>query len=284
MGRIPVPAKGPRKSKLVSLAEAAALVADGDRVGFGGQPALARRPMAFARELVRAGRRDLRLYNQIGGLEVDLLIGAGAVASTNCAYVGLGDLGPSPHFERAAREGAIEVNEYTEFTLVAALRAAGADLPFMPWKTGWGSQVAELRGWRTVSCPYTGQEVLAIPAAPLEVAAIQVESCDERGNVTLPDPLELSYDFDYLVCRAARRVVVCAERIEPVADPSRVGLIGREVDAVVHAPGGAWPCAQGGGYGADLAHLRDAYLPAACAEGAFAAYLDEHVRGGERGR
>jgi glutaconate CoA-transferase, subunit A len=278
MGRILDEGSGSPKGKLRSLGEAAALVADGDRVGFGGQPALARRPMAFARELVRAGRSGLHVYNQIGGLEADLLIGAGAVATTNCAYVGLGDLGPSPHFERAAAGAAIGVAEYTEFTLVAGLRAASMDLPFMPWKTAWGSQVVSLHGWRTVACPYSGQELLAVPAVALDVAVIQVATADEEGNVSLPEPLEISYDFDYLVCRAARKTIVCAERIEPVADPSRVGLFGREVDAVVHAPGGAWPCAMGGFYGADLDHLRDAYLPAATASnGAFARYLVEHV-------
>jgi glutaconate CoA-transferase subunit A len=255
------------------------MVADGCRLGFGGQPALARRPMGFARELVRQRRGDLHLFNQIGGLEIDLLIGAGLVESTNCCYVGLGDLGPSPHFQRAAGEGSVAIAEYSEFTLVASLRAAGMDLPFMPWKTAWGSQLVDLNGWKQIRCPYTGVDLLAVPANALDVAVIQVESCDERGNVPLPDPLEISYDFDFLICRAARQVIVCAERVEPIDDPSRVALFGREVSAVVDSPNGAWPCALGGSYGVDFEHLLDTYLPAAAAADSFDAYLADHVFG-----
>jgi glutaconate CoA-transferase subunit A len=267
-----------RASKVVSLERAAAIVPDGCRIGFGGQPALARRPMGMVRELVRQGRSGLHVFNQIGGLEIDLMIGAGAVASTNCCYVGLGDLGPGPNFQRAAREGTVAIVEFSEFTLVAGLRAAAQDLPFMPWKTAWGTEVARRQGWSTVTCPYTGLELLAVPATNLDVAVIQVESCDAHGNVRLPDPLEISYDFDYLACHAAERVIVCAERVEPVADASRVGLLGREVSAVVHSPGGSWPGALGSSYGIDFGHLRDTYLPAAADPLAFDAYLGEYVR------
>jgi glutaconate CoA-transferase subunit A len=264
-------------NKLTSLSEAAGLVADGARIGFGGQPALSRRPMAFVRELIRQGRRDLHVFNMIGGLEIDLLLGAGSISSTHCSYVGLGDLGQSPHFQVAAREGSIEIDELSEFTLVASLRAAGMDLPFMPWKTAWGSEVVSRQNWKTITCPYTGVELLAVPATRLDVVVLQVSRCDAAGNVELPATLELSYDFDHLIARAASRVVVCSERVEPIADPSRVAMIAREVDCVVHAPHGAWPCGLGGEYGPDLEHMASTYLPATCDPVLFSDYLREHV-------
>lgn len=271
----------PGTGKVASLTEAAALVADGDRVGFGGSNALWRRPLCVARELIRQGRRDLHVFNMIGGLEVDLLLGAGAVASTNCCYVGLDEFGQSPHFQRAAREGGVEIAEYTEFTFVASLRAAGMDLPFMPWKTGWGSEVVERLGWKTVRCPYTDTELLAVPANPLDVAVILASRCDSAGNVELSQPLDFIYDFDYLIARAAKRVIVCAERVEPIPDPTRIAMIGREVDCVVHAPGGGWPCGVASTYQVDAAHLNGAYLPACEDPDSFAAYLERYVSPGE---
>jgi glutaconate CoA-transferase subunit A len=270
-------------AKTTTLERAARLVEDGCRIGFAGQPALARRPMAFVRELIRQGRGGLHVFNMIGGLEVDLLLGARAVASTNCCYVGLANLGQSPHFQRAAAEHSVRIEEYSEFTLVASLRAAGMGLPFIPWKTGWGSEVARRQGWKTIRCPYTGMDLLAIPANGLDVAVIQVVRADASGNVELPLPLEISYDFDYLIARAAKRVIVCAERVEEIPDPSRVAMIGREVDCVVHAPQGAWPCGIGREYPPDIEHLTGAYLPAAATPEGFAGYLREHVLGGERG-
>lgn len=267
-------------SKLISLTEAAAHVADGSRIGFGGSNALWRRPMAFARELVRQRRKDLAVFNMIGGVEVDLLLGAGAVASTNCCYVGLDELGQSPHFQAAAAGGDTAIVEYSEFTFVASLRAAGMDLPFLPWKTAWGSEPVRRQGWKTVTCPYTNMELVAVPANVLDVAVIHAVRCDESGNLELPYPLDFIYDFDYLIARAAKRVIVCAELVEPIADATRVAMIGREIDHVVHTPGGAWPCGVASRYPVDAAHLMNRYL-AACNGGAFGDYLSEFVLGGE---
>lgn len=251
-------------------------MSDGIRIGFGGSNALWRRPMAFARELVRQRRRDLAVYNMIGGLETDLLLGAGSVASTHTCYVGLDEFGQSPHFQRAAADGAVAINEYSEFTFVAGLRAAGMDLPFLPWKTAWGSEVVERQGWKTVSCPYTGMELLAVPANKLDVAVIHAVRCDTRGNVELPYPLDFIYDFDYLLARAADRVIVCAEHIEPIADATRVAMIGREVDCVVHTPRGAWPCGVASQYPVAGEHV-DEYVRAAQDPATFAEYLERFV-------
>jgi glutaconate CoA-transferase subunit A len=217
----------------------------------------------------------------IGGLEVDLLLGAGALASTNCCYVGLDEFGQSAHFQRAAQSGEVEISEYTEFTFVAGLRAAGAGLPFMPWKTGWGSEVVERLGWKTVRCPYTDVELLAVPAIELDVAVIHASRCDRNGNVELSHPLDFIYDFDYLIARAAKRVIVCAERVEPIPDPTRIAMIGREVDCVVHAPGGGWPGGVASFYQVDGEHLDGEYLPASTSPEAFAEYLDRVVGPGE---
>jgi len=273
------PSRSPEHPKLRSLADAARLVPDGARIGFGGSNALWRRPMAFVRELVRQGRRDLAVHNMIGGLEVDLLIGAGAVAATHCCYVGLDEFGHAPHFQRAAADGTVEIREYSEFTFVAGLRAAGMDLPFMPWKTAWGTEVVQRQGWRTIRCPYTGMELLAVPANRLEVAVIHAVRCDADGNVERAQPLDFIHDFDHTIARAADVVIVCAETVGPIPDATRVALIGREVDCVVHTPRGAWPCGVASQYPVAGEHV-DAYVRAA-REDRFGAYLEAFVLGGE---
>lgn len=270
--------------KIASLEDAAALVKDGDRVGFGGSNALWRRPMSLVRELVRQGRRDLNVFNMIGGIEVDFLIGAGAVGSTNCCYIGLDEFGRGSHFQRAAVARTIGINEYSEFTFVAGLRAAHMDLPFLPWKTAWGTEVVERQGWQTITCPYTGTELLAVPACPLDVTVIQAVRADQYGNVELPHPLDFIYDFDYLIARAAKKVIVCAERIEPIPDPTRISMIGREVECVVETPRGAWPCGVAANYAVDGEHLTSEYLPASLSDEGFSGYLERFVLDGEPAR
>ncbi|MGD9529556.1 MAG: CoA-transferase, partial [Pseudonocardia sp.] len=110
--------------KRVSLAEAAARVADGATVALGGG-LCARLPMALVRELVRQGRRDLHVVGSAHSIDVDLLIAAGAVKVCEESYVGFEqDLGLAPAFRRAAQTGAIEVRESCCVTVLTQLRAA----------------------------------------------------------------------------------------------------------------------------------------------------------------
>ena len=265
-------------SKLVSIADAAAAVPDGARIGFGGGGALMRRPLDFARALIRRDARDMHVFHFLGGIEIDLLIAAGAVASTNCAYLGLLELGQAPSFQHAVRAGTVTVNEYSEFSFMAGLRAADMGLPFMPWKTPWGSDMVEARGLKTVRDPYGGQELLALPPTTLDVAVIHVERADEDGYVELPDIPDLVWDYDHLIGRVAETTIVCAEEIAPTRDPARVALIGHEVAYVVEAPGGAWPTGLHPRYEADVEHLVHTYLPAAAAGGeTMRAYLDSVI-------
>lgn len=95
----------------IDLAAAAALIKDGDLVALGGHTKNA--PMALIRELIRQGRRDLHLITTpTGGLNVDLLIGAGAAARLHFAHVGLEEFGMAPNFRRAVQEGRLELFEY----------------------------------------------------------------------------------------------------------------------------------------------------------------------------
>ena len=64
--------------RLGSWDDAVALVPDGSRVGFSGA-VLRGKPVAAARALARAGRRDLELVTFTGSLEVELLLAADAL-------------------------------------------------------------------------------------------------------------------------------------------------------------------------------------------------------------
>jgi glutaconate CoA-transferase subunit A len=260
--------------KQVSLADAVAAVPNGAHIGFGGGGALMRRPMAFARALAGRGVRDLHVHHMLAGIETDLLIGAGCVASTNCAYLGLLEYGQGPNFQRAVREGSLTVHEYSEFMYMASLRAADLGLPFIPWKSPWGSDMVADLGIKTVRDPYSDAELLAVPAASLDVAVIHVGRADEDGYVERPREPDLIWDYDWLIARVAGTTIVCADEIGPPRDPAEVALIGREVTHVVHTPRGAWPTGSHPRYPPDADHVVNAYLPAAAAGAApFAAYL-----------
>jgi glutaconate CoA-transferase subunit A len=268
-------------SKLIALDAAVDLVDPGSHIAFSGGGALMRRPMAFVRALAAAGIGELHVHHLLGGIETDLLIGAGSIASTNCVYIGLLEHGQGPNFQRAAVDGSIEVREHSEFMYMTGLRAADLGLPFLPCLTPWGSDMVTELGLKTVTDPYTGRTLLAVPATQLDLAVIQVERADLDGYVQAPSEPDLIWDYDYLVARAARRTIVCADQVVERLEAGRVALLGREVDYVVQTPHGAWPTGLHPLYGPDIPHVMDEYLPAARAGGeAFRVYLTETVTAG----
>lgn len=100
-------------NKLESLREAVAgLVQDGQLVATTGEMDAV--PMAIAKEMVRAGKRDLRIAGLPGsGIAWDLLIGAGCVAEAQVCHISLGAHGPAPNFKRYVEGGRLKVNDNT---------------------------------------------------------------------------------------------------------------------------------------------------------------------------
>ncbi len=146
--------------------------------------------MALVRELVRQGRRDLRLVGSAHGIDVDLLVGAGAAGIVEESYVGFEqDLGLAPAYRRAAESGGVVVRERCCYTLLQQLRAAEYGLPFMPVRGVAGTGIRELHPeYAEITCPFTGERLVAVPALAPDVALIHAPSADRRGNVHLGAP------------------------------------------------------------------------------------------------
>lgn len=100
------------QAQFVPLSEAAAAVPSGSKIAVGG--AMVMSPMSFVRELIRQGKQDLDLVAvPIGGINVDMLVGAGAVRSVEFPQVSMGEFGMAPNFRRAAETGAIRTREHS---------------------------------------------------------------------------------------------------------------------------------------------------------------------------
>lgn len=242
-----------------SLDDALALVPDGARLGVGGV-LLRRKPIAFLDVLSAAGRHDLRVHSFLASLDAELLAVRGALTEMHSGYVGFEQLGRAAGYTDAVRSGRTTAHEYSELLFVTGLRAAGAGLPFLPTRGATGSDLLAERGLRLLACPYTGEEVVAVPATRLDVAVLHASAAGTDGTVLGPAEADFLHDADAVLARAADTVVVTVERMlddEQVrAARHRALLFGHEVDAVVVVPGGARPTALPGEYPADLAGLR----------------------------
>ena len=100
-------------SKLTSLDQAAALVKNGARLVMSAN--LQRSPMALLRELVRRRVRDLRVIGVVGGeINIDFLVGAGAVSVVDTCSVTLGEFARTgPNFARRVIAGQVRALDNT---------------------------------------------------------------------------------------------------------------------------------------------------------------------------
>jgi glutaconate CoA-transferase subunit A len=281
--------------KRLTETEVVAELRDGMTLGIGGWGSR-RKPMSLVRAILRSSLKDLTVVSY-GGPDVGLLCAAGKVKKLVYGFVSLDSIPLEPYFRAARQRGAIEAVELDEGMLQWGLYAASLRLPFLPTRAGLGSDVMRANpSLRLVRSPYhDGEELLAMPAIPLDVAIFHMNRADAAGNGQYlgDDPY-----FDPLFAMAAKRRFMSAERIVRTEDfashgPKQSLAINRTMtDGVVEAPLGAHFTACEPDYDRDEPFQRE-YAAAAADPEAYRAFkaryldLDSHdeyrraVAGGE---
>ncbi len=240
-----------------------------------------RTPMALVREILRRRPRGLTLVRNLMCTEGELMMVAGAVDRVVTAWMSIGlPWGVSRIMREYVEGGKVALEEWSHLALGLRFRAGAMGVPFLPSLTMLGSDLAPVVGLRTVQDPYTGETLAAVPALFPDVAVLHVHRADVYGNCQVDGYPHMDAD----IAAAAATVLVTAEEIVPEADirrrPDRTLVPGFVVDALVHAPFGAYPHECYGLYEADYDHF-DQYTEAITARGsqAVADYLERHVYG-----
>jgi glutaconate CoA-transferase subunit A len=271
--------------KLMSMREAVErFVCDGDTIVIEGFTHLI--CFAAAHEIIRQRRRDLALCRLTPDLIYDQMIGAGCARKLVFSWAGNPGAGPLYALRRAVEKGEpnpLEIEEYSHFGMVARLTAGAARLPFYPLRDYAGSDLPRANPLiRTVTCPYTGEELATVPALNPDTAIIHAQRADASGNAQIWGLIGVQKEAAF----ASKNVVVVAEEIVDEAvirsDPNRTLIPGFIVKAVVHEPFACHPSYAQGYYDRDndfYVRWRDVSKDA----GRLAAYLEEWVHG-VRGR
>lgn len=263
-----------------SLDELAAMTPDGAVVAVGGGLS-SREPMAMLRALLRKGVSGLTVVGSAHGIDIDLLCAGGALACSAESYVGFEqDFGLAPNYRRALESGAVEANDTCCYTLVQQLRAAIQGLPFMPMRSVRGTSFTTLHPeYKTMTCPFTGEELLLVPALEPDVALIHAQYGDQKGNLLIQGPPVA----DLLFVKASRVVLATVEKIVSTQALSelRGALIPYfYVTAVSEVPMGAHPTACYPFYAYDRRHTALYHAAARAGADAFKTdYLDVFVHG-----
>jgi glutaconate CoA-transferase subunit A len=242
---------GPATSKLTALSEAiSTLVHDGDLLYAAGFTHLI--PFAAGHEIVRQGKRDLVLARATPDLIYDQMVAAGCARKVIFSYMGNPGVGSLRIVRAAIEKGELEWEEYSHFGMISRLQAGAAGLPFMPMnQTAATDLEAANPAIRRVSDPYSGREVIVVPALNPDVAIVHVQRADAEGNAHLWGIVGEQKEAAF----AARRVILTAEEIvEPAvirSDPNRTLIPGFLVSAVCRVPHACHPSYAQGYYDRD---------------------------------
>ena len=235
-------------------------------------------PMSLVREVVRQGKKDLRVAGQ-GVTELDLWLGAGLVKKLDLTYIGLEVYGTSRALRRAVESGQVEsVVEWSNGGITWRFKATAMGVPFIPVRAMLGSDTFRYSSAKVVECPFTGQKICLLPALILDVALIHVSRADKYGNAQI-DGIS---GFAFEMSRACKRLIISAEEIVDPEEvrryPDRTIIPYYLVDAVVHAPFGSHPGEMVYCYARDERQLRE-WVEASKTEEGTKAYLDKYVHG-----
>lgn len=229
--------------QLLPLQEAiAAHVHDGARVALEGFTHLI--PFAAGHEIVRQQRRSLHLIRMTPDLIYDQLIGMGCASQLTFSWGGNPGVGSLHRLRDAVEHGwpqPLALIEYTHAELALAYQAgaSGMTCGLMLHHTDTDLDRVSPSNRRTLSCPFTGRPLRAVPAIRPDVTILHAQQIDIAGNVLLRGIIGAAKE----AAMAAERLVVTVE--EQVAqletDMNAVVLPSWLVTAASIVPGGAWP-------------------------------------------
>ena len=124
-----------------------------------------------------------------------------------------------------------------------------------------GSDIATLHPeYATITCPFTGETLVAVPALRPDIALLHAPSGDRYGNLHLEQP----YVLDERFASASRTVIATVDELVSTEEVTASGVTipGHLVTATVLAPFGAHPASCYPRYAYDRGHLRE-YVSAA---------------------
>jgi glutaconate CoA-transferase subunit A len=263
---------------LLSLPDAVArYVRSGDSVALEGFTHLI--PFAAGHEIIRQGLTDLTLIRMTPDLLYDQMIGCGCASKLVFSWGGNPGVGSLHRLRDAVERGwprPLELEEHSHSAMAHAYAAGASGLPCAVFRGYRGSELVRVNARiKSITCPFTGESLAAVPALRPDVAVVHAQRADRRGNVLITGIVGVQKEA---VLSAKRAIATVEEIVDDLGTTgtNAVVLPSWTVTAVAVAPGGARPSYAHGYYQRDNAFYT-AWDAIARDRDRFRAWIDEHV-------
>jgi glutaconate CoA-transferase, subunit A len=251
-------------------------VPDGTKIALEGFTHLI--PFAAGHEIIRLQRRDLHLIRMTPDLIYDQMIGMGCAARLTFSWGGNPGVGSLHRLRDAVEQGwprPLELDEHSHAGMAAAYCAGAARLPFGVLRGYIGADLTAANpAIRSVTCPYTGEELATVPAINPDVTILHAQRADRKGNVSIHGIVGAQRE----AALAATSLVVTVEEIVDELPPAMNSILLPHwlISAVVHCPGGAYPSYAHGCYARDNAFYQQ-WDAIARDRATFTEWMERHV-------
>jgi glutaconate CoA-transferase subunit A len=266
-------------AEIVALREAVAeLVRSGDSVALEGFTHLI--PTAAAHEIIRQGKKDLTLIRMTPDLIYDQMIGMGCARKLTFSWGGNPGVGSLHRFRDAVEYGwprPLELEEHSHAGMANRYVAGASNLPFAVLRGYVGTDLPRVTPTiAPITCPFTGEELMAVPALNPDVTVIHAQQADLRGNVAIWGIVGVQKEA---LLSAKRTIVTVEELVEEFEPrPFQVVLPSVAVGAISVVPRGAHPSYAGGYYDRDNAFY-ESWDPIGRDRERFKEWMERHVLG-----
>jgi glutaconate CoA-transferase subunit A len=230
-------------AQFLSLAEAvAANVHDGDTIALEGFTHLI--PFAAGHEIIRQGAKNLTLIRMTPDIIYDQMIGMGLASKLVFSWGGNPGVGSLHRMRDAVENGwpkPLEIEEHSHAAMAGAYEAGASGMPCAIFRGYIGVDLPKVnKNIKSVTCPFTGETLAAVPAHRPDVAIIHAQKADAQGNVLIEGIVGVQKEA---VLAAERSIVTVEEKVEDFGprSPNAVILPHWTVGAICVVPGGAFP-------------------------------------------
>jgi glutaconate CoA-transferase subunit A len=227
---------------------------NGDTVAFEGFTHLI--PHAAGHEAIRQGFKELTLLRMTPDIIYDQMIGMGMARKVIFSYAGNPGVGLLRRMRDAIENQhprAIETVEHSHSAMAQAYEAGASGLPCAIFRGYKGADLPKVNpDIKSVTCPFSGEELAAVPAHRPDVTFIHAQRASRKGDVLIEGIIGVQKE----AALAAKRVVVTVEEVVPDFDglhPNLCILPHWTIDAIAVVPGGAHPSYTHGYYARDNA-------------------------------
>jgi glutaconate CoA-transferase, subunit A len=108
--------------------------------------------------------------------------------------------------------GPLRLEEHSHAAMASAYDAGAANLPFAVLRAYRGTELPSVNPEiRTVTCPFTGEVLSAVPSIRPDVTIIHAQRADRAGNVEIDGIIGVQKE----AALAARRTIVTVEEMVP---------------------------------------------------------------------